>query len=63
MTKKRGKSYVPAVKDMGLSGIHERDLAKEVGRLEETGSKNIVVSDDDGEYDEPGPWFCVDYRR
>lgn len=57
------KKYVPKEAQLGFSGVHESDLEATVKELENSGAKNIVVTEDDGEYEEAGPYYLIDYRR
>lgn len=60
---KRKREYYPPEAQMGYSGVHARELAELVKWLESVGANDIAVGEDDGEYDEPGPWHVVQYKR
>lgn len=63
MAKRRKKAYFPAEAQLGYSGVHKKDLKQTLKELEAVGAHDIVVSDDDGEYEDEGPYYLVDYRR
>lgn len=65
------KRKPPKLKQMGISGIHAKELDAEVKRLKRDGATEIVVGEDDNEYEHEkgdprgwhkGPWHTIDYR-
>ena len=57
------KTYVPPISSMAYSGVHASELKDMIRWLKDGGARKITVSEDNGEYDEAGPWYVIQYER